>query len=80
MWSLRETDLYDFSVALVEMDDRRVGQKFVVEDGSTPDEGQGVGLVRCAVLGSAAADELLPDRALPLEALVRPPLHPHGVE
>ena len=50
-WSLRETDLYDFSVALVEMDDRRVGRKFAVEDGSTPDEGQGVGLVRCAVPG-----------------------------
>ena len=47
-WSLRETDLYDFSVTLVDMDDRRVGQKFPVEDGSTPDEGQSVGLASFA--------------------------------
>lgn len=40
-WSLRETDLYEFMVKLMHYDDARVDGKFVAEDGSSPEEGQG---------------------------------------
>jgi hypothetical protein len=41
-WSLRETDLYDFQVFLMDLDDQRVEGKFVGADGSSPEEGQSV--------------------------------------
>ncbi|KAF8541371.1 hypothetical protein BDD12DRAFT_948934 [Trichophaea hybrida] len=41
-WSLRESDLYNYIVELIAIDDQRVGRKFVAEDGSCPDEGQSI--------------------------------------
>ena len=41
-WSLRETDLYDYMVKLMDIDGQRVNRKFVGEDGTTPEEGQSV--------------------------------------
>ncbi|KAI5854409.1 hypothetical protein BZA05DRAFT_335573 [Tricharina praecox] len=41
-WSLRETDLYEFMIKLMQYDDGRVDGKFVAEDGSSPEEGQSI--------------------------------------
>ena len=41
-WSLRETDLYDYITHVQEIDNSRVGVRFVNEEGDTPENGQSV--------------------------------------
>lgn len=46
-WSLRETDLWNYSLSLQEIDKMRIDGKFVDAEGDRP-KGQYVSLARCA--------------------------------
>lgn len=77
-WSLRETDLWNYSLSLQEIDKMRVDGKFVDSDGNMP-SGQYVGfilinkasLLTIASSGSAIPSPTLPWSHLPLAILKR---------
>ena len=72
-WSLRETDLWNYSLSLQEIDNMRIEGKFVDAEGNRPD-GQYVGVVTSSPASLRADCVLGP--LIPAETMLRPHIPP----
>ena len=76
-WSLRETDLWNYTVSLQEIDKMRVDGKFVDAEGVKP-AGQYVSLVW---IGRACANHLIPSGpSISSQTMLRPDIPSPGIQ